>query len=63
MRQGLKERDAAALEGMKAAGLEITEVSPEFHAQLVEATKPVVEKYLPDVYATLYNELVEAAKN
>lgn len=63
MRQALKEKDAAALEGMKAAGLEITEVSPEFHAQLVEATKPVVDKYLPDVDAALYNELIEAAKN
>lgn len=63
MRQALKERDAAALEGMKAAGLEITEVSPEFHAQLVEATKPVVEKYLPTVDAALYDELVAATKN
>ncbi len=63
MRQALLERDAAALEGMKAAGLEITEVTPEFHAQLVEATKPVVEKYLPDVDAALYAELMEATKN
>jgi tripartite ATP-independent transporter DctP family solute receptor len=63
MRQALLERDAAALEGMKAAGLEITEVTPEFHAQLVEATKPVVEKYLPGVDAALYAELMEATKN
>ena len=62
MRQALLERDAAALEGMKAAGLEITEVSPEFRAKLVEATKPVVEKYLPDVDPVLYSELIEAAK-
>ncbi|MEP9390043.1 TRAP transporter substrate-binding protein [Mesorhizobium sp. KR9-304] len=63
MRQALKERDAAALEGMKAAGLEITEVSPEFHDALVQATRPVVEKYLPTVDAALYAELLEAATN
>jgi len=62
MRQALKESDAAALIGMKSAGLEITEVSPEFRAQLVKATKPVVDKYLPNVDATLYNELIQAAK-
>lgn len=62
MRAALLERDAAALEGMKSAGLEITEVSPEFHAKLVEATKPVVEKYLPTVDAALYEDLVAAAK-
>lgn len=63
MRQALKEKDDAALKGMKEAGLEVTEVSPEFRAQLVEATRPVVEKYLPEVNASLYEDLVEASRN
>ncbi len=45
---------------MQDAGLEITEVSPEFRAQLVEATRPVVEKYLPTVDGALYEELAVA---
>ncbi len=62
MRKALNERDAAAMEGMKAAGLEFVEVSPEFHAQMVAATRPVIDEYLPNVDATLYKELQEAAK-
>lgn len=63
MRKALKEKDDAALAGMKAAGLEVTDVSPEFRAKLVEAVKPVTDKYVGTVDAGLFKELMDTAKN
>lgn len=60
MRDALQEKDAAALKGIKASGMEVTEVTPEFHKQLVEATRPVIEKYKSQVDPQLYQSLQDA---
>ena len=59
MRDALKKADDAALEGMKKSGMEVTEVTPAFREQLIQATRPVVERYGQDVDKELYNSLMQ----
>lgn len=59
MRDALKEKDDAALAAMKAGGMVVTEVSPEFHDQLVVATKPVIDRYAVDVDQELFQALID----
>ena len=49
MRDGLKKGDDAALEAFKKGGMEITEVTPAFRQQLMDATRPVVDRYAQNV--------------
>lgn|SRR5690554_2491136 len=59
MREALQEKDAQALEGMKQAGIEVTEVTPEFRMELIKATQPVVDKYVANVNRELYDSLMQ----
>ncbi|WGF86277.1 hypothetical protein [Marinivivus vitaminiproducens] len=57
MRDALREQDAAARVGIEQSGVEISEVSPAFRAQLVEATQPVIDAHVTDVDGELYQSL------
>lgn len=57
MRDALLEQDAAAMAGIEQSGVAISEVSPEFRAQLVEATRLVAENHLAEVDGELYLSL------
>lgn len=59
MRSAVKDADAEALEGMKEAGVEVTELSPEAKEEMVEKVNPIVEKYAEEIDIDLYNRLVE----
>jgi len=39
--------------------MDVTEVTPAFREQLIQATRPVVERYGQDVDKELYNSLMQ----
>jgi len=46
--------DEKAMQVMKDAGMEINEISPEIQAQMIEATKPVVDGYRDTIDAKVF---------
>jgi TRAP-type transport system periplasmic protein len=59
----LREQDAKALESLKQAGMQVTEVPPAEIAKMRDKTKPVVDKYSKEVGDTLVQDVhAEIAK-
>lgn len=55
-RKGVTPQDPALLQEMRGLGVEITELTPEQHAQFVAATKPVYDKWKKTIGETLVNQ-------
>lgn len=55
-RKGVTPQDPALLQEMRGLGVEITELTPEQHAQFVAATKPVYDKWKKQVGEALVNQ-------
>ena len=64
-RQLTREQEAQALDALKKAGMEVTELPPAEVAKLREKMAPVIDKYaaaMPDTVATLKAELAKLRK-
>ncbi len=60
MRNAVKEEDAEALQVMKDAGIQVTELTPEAKEEMKAKVQPVVEKYGKEINEELYQELLDA---
>jgi tripartite ATP-independent transporter DctP family solute receptor len=59
-RQVSRQKAGEALEGLKKAGMQVTEVTPAEMDRIREKTKPVVEKFAKDAGEGLYKEVLAA---
>ncbi|MBP1931367.1 TRAP transporter substrate-binding protein [Ammoniphilus resinae] len=58
-RQLNREQNVKSLENLKAAGMQVNEVSPEEKARIQEAIKPVIDKYSKELGEDLVKQMFE----